>query len=33
MHGFAACHVLKLLNVFRLQDKNTEPNPPFTHKI
>ncbi len=33
MHGFAACHVSKLLIVFRLQDKNTEPNPPFTHKI
>jgi hypothetical protein len=33
MHGFTACHVSKLLNVVRLQDKNTEPNPPFTHKI
>jgi hypothetical protein len=33
MHGFAACHVSKLLIVFRLQDKNTEPNPPFIHKI
>jgi hypothetical protein len=33
MHGFAACHVSKLLIFFRLQDKNTEPNPPFTHKF
>ncbi len=32
MHGFAACHVSKLLTVFRLQDNNTDPNPPFTHK-
>ncbi len=32
-HGFAACHVSKPLIVFKLQDKNTEPNPPFTHKI
>ncbi len=32
-HGFAACHISKPLIVFRLQDKSTEPNPPFTHKI
>jgi hypothetical protein len=31
MHGFDACHVSKLLIFFRLQDKNTKPNPPFTH--
>jgi hypothetical protein len=33
MYGFAACHGAKLLIVFRLQDKNTDPNAPFTHII
>jgi hypothetical protein len=33
VHGFAASHVSKLLIFFRLQDKNTKPDPPFTHKI
>jgi len=33
MHGFDACHVSKLLIFLKFQDKNTKPNPPFTHKI